>query len=146
MRNQGNITYPLSLTNPEHIARYNALSSKLVVATRYYDEDVLNRLGLLDDIHWLFAWGGMGQFLESRDHTYWDLTLELLSTLYVEVMSGPQCQEGYISFYLNREFYELDLSAFNSIFGFTPSTDFSCRHISKEFNPDGFWYEPFGDH
>ena len=33
-------------------------------------------------------------------------------------MIGPRCQEGYISFYLNKEFYELNLSAFNSIFSF----------------------------
>jgi len=35
------------------------LSSKLLVATQYYDEDVLNRLGLLDDICWLFSKRGM---------------------------------------------------------------------------------------
>jgi len=31
-RNQGNIPKPLGLTHPKHIARYNVLSSKLVVA------------------------------------------------------------------------------------------------------------------
>jgi len=60
MRNRGNIPHPLGLTNLEHIARYNALSSKLVIATRHYDGDVLNHLGILDDIRWLFARGGMG--------------------------------------------------------------------------------------
>jgi len=45
IRSRGNIPHPFGLTNPEHIARYNALSSKLVVATQYYDEDVLNHLG-----------------------------------------------------------------------------------------------------
>jgi len=63
----------------------------------------------------------MSKFLETQDHTYCDLTLEFLTTLHVEVMGNPQCQERYISFYLNREFYELNLSAFNSIFGFPPS-------------------------
>jgi len=58
MRNQGNIPHPLGLTNPKDIAIYNAFSSKLVVVTQYYDEDVLNHFGLLDDIHWLFAWTG----------------------------------------------------------------------------------------
>jgi len=65
----------------------------------------------------------MSQFLEIRDHTYRDLTLEFFITLYVEVMSGPRCQEAYIFFYLNREFYELNFSAFNSIFGFSLSID-----------------------
>ena len=89
MRNRGNIPHPLGLTNPKHIARYNILSSKLLVATRYYDEDVLNCLELLYDIHWLFARGEMGQFLETRDHTYRDPTPEFLSTVHVEVKSGP---------------------------------------------------------
>ena len=40
VRNRGNISRPLGLTNPEHISRYNALSSELVVFARYYDEDV----------------------------------------------------------------------------------------------------------
>ena len=69
----------------------------MVVATHYYDEDLLARLGLLDDIYWLFAMGGMGQFLETRDHTYHDFNLEFFSTLQVEVTIGPHCQEGYIS-------------------------------------------------
>jgi len=89
MRNRGNIPHPLGLTNPQQITGYNASSSKLLVATRHYDEDVSNHLGLLDDMRWLFARGGMGQFLETRDHTYQDRTLEFLSTLHVEVASGP---------------------------------------------------------
>ena len=60
MCNRSNIPNPLVLTNPEHVARYNAFSSKLVVATCYFDEDLLIGLGLLDAICWLFAHGGMG--------------------------------------------------------------------------------------
>ena len=79
----------LGLTNSDHVARYNALNSKLVAASQYFDEVLLTRLGLPDDIRWLFARGGMVQFLETRDHTYHDLTLEFLSTLYVQVTRGP---------------------------------------------------------
>jgi len=84
----------------------------LFVVTYYYSEDLLARLGLLNDIHWWFAGGGMGQFLKSRDHTYRDLTIKFLSALLVEVTSGSRCQDGYIFFHLNWEFYELNLSAF----------------------------------
>ena len=122
------------------------MSSKLVVATRYYDEDLFTRFGLLDDIHWSFALGGMGQFLDIRDHTYGDLTLEFLNTLYVEVTSGSCCQEGYISFCLNREFYELNLHAFNSIFGFPPSMELPYRHVPKDFNPNAFWNQISGEY
>ena len=68
------------------------MNERVVVATRYYDEDLLARLGMLDDIRWLFAKGGMGHFLEIKEHTYRDLTLEFLSTLHVEVIRGPQCR------------------------------------------------------
>ena len=61
------------------------------MATRYYDEELLGRLGLLDDIWWLFVQGSMGHFIEMKEHTYRDLTLEFLSTLHVEVTRGPQC-------------------------------------------------------
>ena len=60
-----------------------------VVATRYYDENLLAQLGMLDDIRWLFAGGGMGHILELKEHIYWDLTLEFLSALHVEVTRGP---------------------------------------------------------
>jgi len=44
--------------------------------------------------------GDMGHFIKMKEHTYWDLTLEFLSTLDVEVTRGHQYEVGYISFYL----------------------------------------------
>jgi len=76
------------------------LNECIVVATRYYDEELLDRLGMLVDIRSLFTQGGMGHFLAIKEHTYRDLALEFLSALYVEVTKGPQCQARYISFYL----------------------------------------------
>ena len=95
-RAQGNISHPLGLTNLDHVARYNCLNEHVAVATRYYVEDLLARLRILDDIYWFFARGGMSHFLELKEHTYMDLTLEFLSTLHVEVSRGPQFQAGYI--------------------------------------------------
>ena len=94
----------------------------------------------------MFARGGIGEFLENRDYIYFDLTLEFLNTLQVEVMSWPCCQEGYISFYLDREFYELKLTAFNSVFDFSLSMDLTFRHVANDFNPNAFWNENFGDY
>jgi len=65
-----------------------------MIVTRYYDEELLVQMGLLVDIRWLFARGGMGQFIEIKDHTYCNLTLEFLSTLHVKVTNGAQCQAG----------------------------------------------------
>ena len=39
------------------------------------------------------------------------------------------------------EFYELNLSAFNSIFGFSLSLNLPYCHIPKEFNSNSFWDE-----
>ena len=56
-------------------------------------------MGLLDDIRWLFARGGLSNFLEIKEHTYKDLTIEFLGTLHIKVTRGPQCQAEYIAFY-----------------------------------------------
>jgi len=52
------------------------LNEHIVVATRYYDKELLARFGMLDDIRWLFPQVGMGHFVEIKDHIYRDLTLE----------------------------------------------------------------------
>jgi len=122
------------------------LSSRSVVATRYYDEELLVQMGLLEDIRWLFARGGMEHFIKRKDHTYRDLTLEFLSTLHVEVTTGAQYQAGYLSFYLLGQFYEMNLSAFNEIFGFPLSLDVTLRKVPCQFNPSAFWFELAGNY
>jgi len=64
-----------------------------------------------------------GTLLEIKEHIYWDLTLEFLSTLHVEVTKGLQCQAGYVLFYLQGQFYKLNLGTFNGTFDFSPSMD-----------------------
>jgi len=81
----------------------------------------------------------MVQFLDTWVHTGRDLALEFLSTLNIKVASGSQCQEGYISFYLNREkFYELNLIACNDMFSFLPSLDLRYHRLPKNFNRNAF--------
>ena len=99
---------------------------------------------MLDGIRWLFVRGGIGHFLELKEHTYRGLTLEFFSTLNVEVIRGSQCQAGYISFNLQGQFYELNLGTFNNIFDFPPSMDLSNYQVPCEFNPNAFWGEPSG--
>jgi len=126
----GNAPHPLGLVNPSYIEHVKCLSSRYVIATRYYDEKLLVLMGLLEDIMWLFARGEMGQFIEMEDHAYCDLTFEFFSTLNVEVTSGAQ-RQVYISFYLQGQFYELNSSAFNEIFGFSPSLDVTMRKVPR---------------
>ena len=49
----------------------------------------------------------MCQFLETRDHTHWDLTLEFLSTLHVEVTSALDVERGTFPFILIGSFMSL---------------------------------------
>jgi len=52
-RNRGNLPNPVGLTNTEHGGRYNDLSSTLVVATWYFDKDLLTSLGF--DVDFMFC-------------------------------------------------------------------------------------------
>jgi len=54
-RDQGNIPHCLSLMHLDHVARFTCLNERMVVATRYYEEELLAQLRMLDDIRWLFA-------------------------------------------------------------------------------------------
>ena len=87
----------------------------------------------------------MGQFIEMKDHSYRDLTLEFLSILHVDVIRGSQCEDGYISFHMQGQFYELNLSIFNEISSFPPSLDLSLQLVPHEFNLNMFWDEILGD-
>ena len=40
----------------------------MIVVARYYDEELLARLGMLDDIRWLLAGGAIGQFIEIKEY------------------------------------------------------------------------------
>ena len=78
----------------------------------------------------------MDQFIGLMGHTYHNLTLEFLSTLHIEVIRGPRCKEGYISFYLQGQFYDLNLAVFNETFGFSPSMDLTEPQVLEMFNPN----------
>ena len=80
----------------------------------------------------------IGQFIEMKDHTHRDLTLTFLSSLHVEVTRVPQCKEGYNSFYLQGEFYELNLSILNSMFSFLLDLDLPWHQVPLEFNLNVF--------
>ena len=42
-----------------------------------------------------YCTGGIGYLIEMKEHTYRDLTLELLSTLHVKVTRGSMSSETY---------------------------------------------------
>ena len=122
-RTQGNTPLPLGLTHFGDIACYTCLISALVVATYFYDKDLLAQLGLLDDIRWLFTLVGRVNLLKWKTIHIGTSPLKFLSTLHVEVTRGPWCQKGHLLFFLQWEFLELNLSTLNNMFSFPPGSD-----------------------
>jgi len=62
------------------------------------------QLRLLDDIIWLFARGGMGEFIEMEDQTYKDLTLTFFRTLHMEGTGALNVRGLYIILFLEGVF------------------------------------------
>jgi len=49
-RTRGSAPHSLGLTHPDDIVRYDCLSCRTMIASRYYDGEFLAHLGLLDDL------------------------------------------------------------------------------------------------
>jgi len=130
---------PFNLTDDLHLKRFKTLASRPLFPTRYYDEYTLTRLGLLDDIYWLFQRVGMRQFLDVRHHTYRSITLEILSTIHVEILQGHRCNDGLVSFRLNGILHELTLDQFNAIYNLPTNVDHHYRKVPDSFRASFFW-------
>jgi len=107
-----------------------------VIATQYYDEVLLGQMDLLDDIRWLFVRGGIGQFIEMKDHTYHDLTLNFL--VFYMSRSPVELNVQWVIYHFICKFNELNLCAFNEIFDFLPNLDVTMHKVPRQFNPNVF--------
>ncbi|KAL8150760.1 hypothetical protein V2J09_020568 [Rumex salicifolius] len=64
------------LHDPEHIKRYKSLGNRTVLNTCYMDDEMLDALGIPEDIEWMAEQVGWTQFLTVKEPTYVSLTLE----------------------------------------------------------------------
>ncbi|KAF1895928.1 hypothetical protein Lal_00033933 [Lupinus albus] len=97
-----------------------------MVPTRYMDDDVLDTLGFRDDFDWLLPRVGWGTFMTVRDLICAELTLEFLGSLKEEILQGPHCVAGRITFRLRDTDFTLTLTDFNVIL---------CLMVGGELRP-----------
>ncbi|KAK4415036.1 hypothetical protein Salat_2610700 [Sesamum alatum] len=98
--------------------RYEGLHSRTITNTRYIDNEVLDMLGISDDVEYLFAGLGWHYFMFTRWPTYPRLVREFLSSLRVEgILSGPHVDRGRITFRFRLIEGRMNLAQFNAIFG-----------------------------
>lgn len=104
----------------------------------------MTSLGLVGGLFWLFARGGIGTFVGTRNATYKVFTLEFIRTIKVEIIQGLDCIQDRIAFRLGRKPFVLTLNAFNVIFGFLQDMGFSPCHTLRILNPVMVWQEFMG--
>lgn len=133
---------PRFYRNDEQRERNEVLRFRTIHPTRYLDFPFIRKLGLRADINFMLTNIGWTTFATMHnDVVYPRLVLEFLSSLHTEILSGPNCSEGLISFRMFNQEHELTLAQFNNIFGFP--TGGSTRTPSS-FNPGSFWYSLTG--
>ncbi len=132
--------YGIQFRDDVQEARYNSLVARIIAPTRYMDELALLTLGLLDDVHYLFANVGWTKFVGLKHFTYARITLEFLSSVNANVSYAEGWPEDHhdnlITFRLFNTEHSLSLSQFNAIYGFPYGGQ---RRVPHEFSARGFW-------
>ncbi|KAK4421798.1 hypothetical protein Salat_2130400 [Sesamum alatum] len=118
---------------------YEGLRSHTITNTRYIDNEVLDVLGISDDVEYLFARLGWHDFMFTRWPTYPRLVREFLSSLRVEgIFPGPHIDRGRIKFHFRHIEGRMTLAQFNAILGLPVG---GKRREPPAFRPNEFWYD-----
>lgn len=117
--------------------KFDILSGLGIVATKYLDLQMLDELGLKDDAKFMFENIGWSKFMKIDYPSYTRITLEFLSSLHTEILSGPNCEGGVIEFRMFNNSHKLNLAEFNTCFGF-PINGCKCV-VPKGFDEDEMW-------
>ncbi|KAK8930518.1 hypothetical protein KSP39_PZI016424 [Platanthera zijinensis] len=112
---------PLVFTDAMHTNRYNRLQSKKFQDIRIIDWDVLETIGLVDDVWELISvvwWQG---FFAIKELGFRELILEFLSTFYLNLrpslIDHGKPTEGIITFRVAGTFHTLTLLQFTQYLG-----------------------------
>ena len=120
----------------EQKLRYASLHKRVILPTRYLDENSLNTLGMLEDMTAMLRHIGWTTFTSFINPAYERITLEFLSSVSAEILQGKNCEEGLIKFRLHNTDYTLELAELNAIFGFPSGGE---RRYPRIFNEHAFW-------
>lgn len=130
----------IHFTNKKHLQVFNAIKKRKLLPTRYLDFVMLDTLGFRRDIEWLAERLGWQRFIHLRETAYKGLTLEFLSTLDSQVMTGPRSLDGLCTFRLGNVDRELVLADVREIFGFPALVGAPRGETRVHFcNTVGFW-------
>jgi len=103
-----------------------------MVATRYYDEDLLanwDYLMILDGCLLGVVWENLLEWNTTPIET---LPLNFQAHCMWRSLEGLKVQMHISCFVLQGKLYELNLNAFNEIFGFSPCLDLSLQQGPRE--------------
>ena len=111
-------TFGLRLQEQVHRDRFDTLCKRPIVPTRYLDFDLVNVLGIREDIDYLAESLHWSQFIHIQEVAYIGLVYEFLSTLEVQLLKGPNMREGLCTFRLDNRDRQLVLQEIAQIFYF----------------------------
>lgn len=77
--------YNIIFQDESQKSRYDALIKRKVVNTQYFDDKVLDILGLKDDVYWMLYRIGWVPFMKTKCPTYIQPTLEFLNSIEANV-------------------------------------------------------------
>src|SRR5438067_1966173 len=111
-------TYGIRFQEQIHRDRFDTLRRRAIVPTRYLDFDLINVLGIREDVDYLAESLHWSQFIHLQEVAYIGLVYEFLSTLEVQLLKGPNMREGLCTFRLDNRDRQLVLHEVAQIFGF----------------------------
>ena len=127
----------LETTNPDHLARYNNLSTRTLIPNRYLDHKAVEELGISDRVNEYLDVVGWNSFAFEPKPVFEELTLEFLSTLTVEKKRLPKNLYGSLRFTLCGQPSMVTVEQLNAIFGFKNE---GFTRVPYDFLPNPFWH------
>ncbi|KAK7390428.1 hypothetical protein VNO78_25733 [Psophocarpus tetragonolobus] len=107
--------------------RYNALKTRTISPTVYWNEETVQTLGFEDDVDYMFTNIGWKDFVKMKYPVYEAIGLEFLSSLSVKDWNSKDGDDAPICFRLFNTDQSVNFDTINSIFGFPIGGDRSQK-------------------
>ncbi|CAJ2663010.1 unnamed protein product [Trifolium pratense] len=124
--------------NSNQAQTYEILRRREIQATRYADESILRKLGLLESVNYLLDNLNLRHFLSQHNPVYPKLTLEFLSSLIVNPVPETRSSLGTIYFRMFNVEYEFSFNDMADLLRFPHGNGVKC-----EVSDDEQWKNTF---
>ncbi|CAJ2633365.1 unnamed protein product [Trifolium pratense] len=111
---------------------YEDLKRREIQATRYADNSILRKLGLLDSVNYLLDNLNLRHFLSQQNPVYTQLTLEFLSSLIVNTVPETRSSHGAVYFRMFNTEYEFSLNDMADLLHFPHGPNVTCEVHDNE--------------